>query len=341
MNSLLIKNFACFVLCLSISSICWSQIYALVGDTNRFVCKSDSLKHIFDSTFLDSLKVDTLLELHYWYDNGRYEQEVRAYIWKSDQRVKLKAIYGCDQVGQTKVIDYPDYQIFTDYIDNNLEEEEHRLNSSWSHEFGYSFNIRYGETQREGYVRDSNRGENNFEEESDSVKATKRKIADENPLVAWLNRIDDIIRHDPVYQIYEYEMDDVDTNSINCQYLYQKISNSDSANVNLPKKAPKNLEESINILMSVTSKEIKDWARCLSDQELNVILHHSLGQNIRNRWKLWRKSELSRYMNVLGIYHPDDMSSIILDSFQRRLKGEDIRLEEQIKYYQEFWKGKE
>ncbi len=341
MKLLLIKHFACFLLCLSISLTSWSQKYALEGDTNRFVCKSDSLKHVFKSTYLDRLEVDTLLELHYWYSNGRYEQEVMACIWMNDKRVKLKAIYGCDDVRQTRVIDYPNSQIFIDYIDSNLWEEEHHLNSSWSHEFGYSFNLRYGDFQRAGYVRDSNLGENNFEEETTSIKATKRKIADQNPLVKWLNGIDDVIRHDPVYHIEEHGLNVVDTNSTDCQYLYEEIIGSDSFNVNLPREAPKNLEESIDVLMSVTSKEIKNWAKCLSDQELNLVLHHSLGQNIRNRWKLWRKSDLSNYMNGLGIYHPDDMSSVILDIFQRRLKGEDVRLEEQIQYYQEFWKGKQ
>ena len=32
------------------------------------------------------------------------------------------------------------------------------------------------------------------------------------------------------------------------------------------------------------------------------------------------------------------MSGIILNSYQRKLKGEDIKLEEQLKYYQDYWR---
>lgn len=67
-------------------------------------------------------------------------------------------------------------------------------------------------------------------------------------------------------------------------------------------------------------------------------LHHSLGQWIRNNWKLWvEDSVLTKYFNNLGIFHADDMSGIIITSFGRWLNKEDLRLEEQIKYYQDYW----
>jgi hypothetical protein len=40
----------------------------------------------------------------------------------------------------------------------------------------------------------------------------------------------------------------------------------------------------------------------------------------------------------MGIYHPDDMSGIILTSYHRYLNGQDIALEAQIKSYQDYWK---
>ena len=58
---------------------------------------------------------------------------------------------------------------------------------------------------------------------------------------------------------------------------------------------------------------------------------------LRNNWQLWGMSRLSFYFNNIGVYHPDDMSGIILTSYQRHLKGEDIKLEEQIKHYQDYW----
>jgi hypothetical protein len=47
---------------------------------------------------------------------------------------------------------------------------------------------------------------------------------------------------------------------------------------------------------------------------------------------------LPGYFNNMGIKHPDDMSSIILTSYHRHKNGKDIKLEEQIKVYQYFWK---
>jgi uncharacterized C2H2 Zn-finger protein len=58
---------------------------------------------------------------------------------------------------------------------------------------------------------------------------------------------------------------------------------------------------------------------------------------MRNNWQLWGGSRLSKYFNDKGIYHPDDMSGIILDSYHRNLNGQEIKLDEQVKYYQDYW----
>ncbi len=63
-----------------------------------------------------------------------------------------------------------------------------------------------------------------------------------------------------------------------------------------------------------------------------------LGMWMRNNWGLWRGKELAIYFNSIGIYHPDDMSGIILTSYYRELYGKDWEVEKQIQYYQDFWK---
>jgi len=60
---------------------------------------------------------------------------------------------------------------------------------------------------------------------------------------------------------------------------------------------------------------------------------------LRNNWQLWGGSRLSKYFNNLGIFHPDDMSGIILDSYHRYLTDKEIKLEEQINFYQEYWRN--
>jgi hypothetical protein len=66
--------------------------------------------------------------------------------------------------------------------------------------------------------------------------------------------------------------------------------------------------------------------------------HHGLGTWMRNNWGLWGGSRLRTYFVKLGLRHPDDMSSTILDSFWRHLNGKPIKLKEQVKRYQAYWK---
>ena len=69
--------------------------------------------------------------------------------------------------------------------------------------------------------------------------------------------------------------------------------------------------------------------------------HMGLGMWMRNNWGLWGGSRLAAWFNAQGINHPDDMSGIILDSFWRYLNGKPIKLDEQVKYYQGYWKKQE
>ena len=67
--------------------------------------------------------------------------------------------------------------------------------------------------------------------------------------------------------------------------------------------------------------------------------HFTLVLWIRNNWALWGESQLKDYFNSFEIYHPDDMSSIIITSYYRYLNDKPINLTEQIEYYIEYWKN--
>jgi hypothetical protein len=82
-----------------------------------------------------------------------------------------------------------------------------------------------------------------------------------------------------------------------------------------------------------TKMEVKQW----SENEFTGKAHMGFGMWMRNNWQLWGGSRLSKYFNDMGVYHPDDMSGIILDSYHRYLNGTDIKLEEQIKFYKDYW----
>lgn len=103
-------------------------------------------------------------------------------------------------------------------------------------------------------------------------------------------------------------------------------------NVNIPG----NLEECFPALLDdLTDEQLREFKNSNEDELAKY--HHSLGRTIRNNWGLWSMSGLKDYFNNMSIHHPDDMSSIILTSFHRHLHQKDIQLEEQLKYFQEFW----
>jgi len=168
------------------------QKYALVGDKNRFVCKSDSIDYYFQKNYLQENQIDTIIKLHYFYDNGRYEKEKKALIWNENKSIKIKSIFGCDEITELGVVKYAGKNIFLNYLRDSLVTTNHELtNYSRSHDFGYRFEIQIGDYKKIGYIRDQSRGIDNFRSPGDKDKAVKLKIeAEKNQLIKWLNEID-------------------------------------------------------------------------------------------------------------------------------------------------------
>lgn len=103
-------------------------------------------------------------------------------------------------------------------------------------------------------------------------------------------------------------------------------------------KAPANLIEAINALDIILSPEDKVNVREWCEDRFVVASHHSLGRWLRNHWGLWDdKSKLSKWFKSQGIWHADDMSGIILTSYHRVTNNHQIKLQEQIQGYQEYW----
>ena len=112
---------------------------------------------------------------------------------------------------------------------------------------------------------------------------------------------------------------------------------------------PKNLDDAIEILKFVYAddlQEIKD----VSEDEFSTIAHHNLGAYIRNSWQLWwqenhgyeqwskEKPKLNAWFNSIGIYHADDMSTIILDCLHKNLNNKPYEIDKQAKHYIKYWK---
>ena len=70
-----------------------------------------------------------------------------------------------------------------------------------------------------------------------------------------------------------------------------------------------------------------------------MVDHFGVGMALRNGELNQRGSEVIKYLTRQGIYHRDDFSSIILLSVNRRLRGEPIKLNEQIQEYRDYWEA--
>lgn len=89
------------------------------------------------------------------------------------------------------------------------------------------------------------------------------------------------------------------------------------------------------LIYTAPSGMIEDWKNC--DEEAMISFHHGFGTWVRNNFGLWNDGKLKAVFNIKGIQHADDMSAILLTSLHRSLHCKDIKLEEQIKGYRDFW----
>ncbi|WP_157604484.1 DUF6794 domain-containing protein [Solitalea canadensis] len=99
---------------------------------------------------------------------------------------------------------------------------------------------------------------------------------------------------------------------------------------------PQNLEDCFGQLDKFWNDSTKTQAKQWTEDEFSANAHFGIGMWIRNNWQLWGGSRLSIFFNEMGIYHPDDMSGIIIHSYHRYLTGKTISLPDQVKYYQDY-----
>lgn len=101
---------------------------------------------------------------------------------------------------------------------------------------------------------------------------------------------------------------------------------------------PIDLEDCFIEMDKMLSEEFIEIIKTGDEKDLYEY-HMSLGLWIRNNWGLWGESHLKDFFTSYEIYHPDDMSSIIITSYYRNLNDLPIDLSEQIEYYKEYWKN--
>lgn len=100
---------------------------------------------------------------------------------------------------------------------------------------------------------------------------------------------------------------------------------------------PVNLEQAVEQLKIIHHDTTKQKILNMTEDEFMGGAHMGLGMWMRNNWGLWKGKELAKHFNSIGIYHPDDMSGIILTSYYRELHEQEWKVDEQVKYYQDYW----
>lgn len=102
---------------------------------------------------------------------------------------------------------------------------------------------------------------------------------------------------------------------------------------------PETLEETFTFLDRMFDDTAKYSFMTLPEDIATIRLHFTLGLYMRNHWGLWGSSKLKRHFEALGVFHPDDMSTIILKSYHRYLNDKPLALDSQVQYYQRFWRA--
>lgn len=98
---------------------------------------------------------------------------------------------------------------------------------------------------------------------------------------------------------------------------------------------PKDLDEAIECLDTLLSEEDKQYTSdSLTLESFSTNTHFSIGMWMRNNWGLWGGSRLQRYFTERNVYHPDDMSGIILEAYyKKKIKGMEYSVEDDVAKY--------
>ena len=107
---------------------------------------------------------------------------------------------------------------------------------------------------------------------------------------------------------------------------------------------PKNLNECFNVLDDIFKEATEDleWFTASSEDEAVSGFHSGLGTWIRNTWGLWSKdTELYNVFNEMSLWHADDMYSLIMTSYYRKIHGKELNLKEQIQQFVDSWRDYE
>ena len=103
-----------------------------------------------------------------------------------------------------------------------------------------------------------------------------------------------------------------------------------------PAGIPKTLDEAVALILSELTDEDRQFI-ISGGEDYEWMLPSHGGMGMRNSWGLWGDSPLSRHFLRMGIYHPDDMSSIVCQVVSRKVRAVPVDLDGIVEYYRKDW----
>jgi len=108
------------------------------------------------------------------------------------------------------------------------------------------------------------------------------------------------------------------------------------------KYLPESIEDAVNYMNYRWKEEDKETFKNKPEKSAVLELHFGYGMGIRNGWIRHGNPKLSEYFYKNKVFQIDDMSSIILTAFHRKLNNKKLGLKEIFKPYKTKWcDGKE
>jgi len=98
---------------------------------------------------------------------------------------------------------------------------------------------------------------------------------------------------------------------------------------------PSTLDEAVALLVGQIPPKVKQMIKSLGAD--SACMHMSVGRDIRNEWGLWTGSALRDWFLDRGVWHADDMSSIIISKAIAELKDIDYSIEDDIERFNAHW----
>jgi len=101
---------------------------------------------------------------------------------------------------------------------------------------------------------------------------------------------------------------------------------------------PKNLQECLDLLIKTPAPGKEDF-QLADEDEATTAVHHHGGRGLRNDWNLWDPdSPLHKFFKEkYGLWHADDMSSIIFTCLHRKLNDKPLDIRGQCKVFYKHW----